>query len=185
LMARTFAPTARRLGAGGKICPNEPLGHALGRSRGGWGSKIHLISDSHGLPLAVEITAGQAQECKHFDTVLDTIPPPRGVGWPRQRPGAMAGDKGYSYTHVRQWLRQKGIRAVTAQRKDQCRRHRGRPLKFCREEYRRRNVVERTAGWLKERRRIATRYEKLALRFRAMLHLAMIECYLQRFANTA
>lgn len=146
---------------------------------------MHLVSDSHGLPLAVEITAGQAQECKHFDAVLGAIRIPRGVGRPRQRPGALAGDKGYSYTHVRQWLRKKGIRAVIPQRKDQRRRHRGRPLKFCPEEYRRRNVVERAVGWLKERRRIATRYEKLALRFRAMLHLAMIECCLRRFANTA
>lgn len=132
-----------------------------------------------------ELTAGQRQECKHFDQALDAIRIPRSVGRPRQRPSALAGDKGYSYRHVRQWLRKRGIRAVIPQRRDQLRHHRGRPLKFSPEEYRRRNVIERAVGWLKERRRIATRYEKLALRFRAMLHLAMLECCLHRFANTA
>lgn len=146
---------------------------------------MHLVTDSRGLPLAVELTAGEAQECKHFDHVLDAIRIPRGVGRPRQRPRAVAGDKGYSYTHVRQWLRTKGIRAVIPERKDQLRRHKGRPLRFSRDEYRKRNVIERAVGWLKERRRIATRYEKLAVRFRAMLHLAMLECCLRRFANTA
>lgn len=146
---------------------------------------MHLVSDARGLPLAAELTAGQAQECKHFDSALNAVRIPRSVGRPRQRPGAVAGDKGYSYPHVRQWLRQKHVRAVIPQRIDQRRRHKGRPLKFCPEEYRRRNVIERAVGWLKERRRIATRYEKLALHFRAMLHLAMIECCLQRFADTA
>ena len=121
----------------------------------------------------------------HFDEVLDAIRIPRSVGRPRQRPHALAGDKGYSYQRVRAWLRKKGIRAVIPQRKDQIRSHKGRPLSFRREDYRKRNVIERAVGWLKERRRIATRYEKLALRFRAMLHLAMLECGLHRFANTA
>lgn len=79
----------------------------------------------------------------------------------------------------------KGIRAVIPRRINQRRHHRGRPLTFGREEYRKRNRVEGAVGWLKERRPIATRYEKLALRFRAMLYLGMLECYLQRFANTA
>jgi transposase len=133
----------------------------------------------------VEVTAGQKQECKHFDHVLDAIRIPRGIGRPRKRPAALAGDKGYSYAHVRQWLRKKGIRAVIPQRTDQLRTHKGRPLGFRPEEYRRRSMVERAVGWLKERRRIATRYEKLALCFRAMLHLAMMELYLSRFADTA
>jgi transposase len=110
---------------------------------------------------------------------------PRSVGRPRQRPAAVAADKGYSYRHVREWLRRHGMRAVIPQRIDQLRRHKGRPLQFSREQYRKRNVIERAVGWLKERRRIATRYEKLALRFRAMLQLAMLELYLDRFANTA
>jgi transposase len=172
------------LGRGKKSSPREPADHALGRTRGGWDSKVHLVTDSSGLPLAVELTAGQAQECKHFDEVLNAIRIPHNAGRPRQRPGALAGDKGYSYNHVRRWLRRHRIRAVIPQRRDQLRTHKGRPLSFDRQRYRRRNVIERAVGWLKERRRIATRFEKLALRFLAMLEIAMIESYLGPFSDT-
>jgi transposase len=50
---------------------------------------------------------------------------------------------------------------------------------FDRDEYRRRSVVECCVGWLKECRRVATRFEKLALNFLAMLKLAIIEQYLR------
>ena len=142
------------------------------------------MTDARGLPLAVELTAGQAQECKHFDEVLDAVRIPRQAGRPRQRPDALAGDKGYSYNHVRRWLRRHRIRAVIPQRIDQLRTHKGRPLKFDRVQYRRRNVIERAVAWLKERRRIATRFEKLAQHYLAMLHIAMVEMYLTRFSNT-
>lgn len=131
------------------------------------------------------LTGGQKQECKHFDEALNTIKIPRRFGRPRQRPSALAGDKGYSYRHVRKWLRRHGIRAVIPQRVDQLRTHKGRPLRFSPEEYRRRNVIERLVGWLKERRRLATRFEKLALHFGAMIKLAVLQIYLNRLlANT-
>lgn len=80
------------------------------------------------------------------------------------------GDKGYSYTTVRRYLRRRGIRAVILTRKDQ----RSNPH-FDRSTYRQRNIVERVVGWLKENRRLATRYEKLAVNFLAMVKLAMIQ----------
>lgn len=98
-------------------------------------------------------------------------------GPPRRRPARVAGDKGYSYPRVRDWLRRHRIEAVIPQRSDQVMHHRGRPLKFDREAYRRRNVVERCVNWLKEARRLATRYEKLALNFLAMAKLAIIRRY--------
>jgi transposase len=52
--------------------------------------------------------------------------------------------------------------------------------KFDREAYRRRNVVERCVGWLKENRRLATRYEKLAVNFLALVKLAMIRLCLRK-----
>ena len=58
-------------------------------------------------------------------------------------------------------------------------RKRGRPPVFDSELYRKRNVIERCIGWLKQARRIATRFEKLALNFLAMLKLAMIQRYLR------
>ena len=178
-------PTKRLPEREKNLPPGEPADHALGRTRGGWGSKIHLVCDGRGLPLATVLTGGQKQECKHFYQALDAIRIPRRFGRPRQRPAALAADKGYSYRHVRKWLRQHGIRAVIPQRIDQLRTHRGRPLRFNREEYRRRNIIERLVGWLKERRRIATRFEKLALHFGAMLKLALLQLYLNRYlANT-
>jgi transposase len=55
--------------------------------------------------------------------------------------------------------------------------HRGRPLNFDKETYRRRSVIERCIGWLKESRRIGTRFEKLAVNFLAMIKLAIIRRY--------
>jgi len=89
----------------------------------------------------------------------------------------VAGDKAYSVRRIRQWLRRKKIEAVIPQRTDQRRCHRGRPLKFDREAYRARNVIERCVGWLKECRRLVTRFEKLALNFLAMVKLAFIQRY--------
>lgn len=100
----------------------------------------------------------------------------------RRRPTALAGDRGYSFPHLRCWLRQRHIRAVIPRRRDQ------RPVAapFDHRSYRRRSVIERGVGWLKERRRIATRYEKLAVHYLAMLSLGMIEKYLTTlFAYTA
>ena len=87
----------------------------------------------------------------------------------RRRPRAVAGDKGYSYRPVRQWLAERGIKAVIPTRSNQ------RRLTLDRALYRRRNVVERCIGWLKGCRRVATRYEKLAAHFLAIVKLAMIQ----------
>jgi transposase len=89
----------------------------------------------------------------------------------------VAGDKGYSYPHVRAWLRRHGVKAVIPRRKDQRpddRRHRlDKPL------YRKRAAVEQCVGWLKENRAVGTRFDKLAVNFLAGIHLAMIRRYLR------
>lgn len=93
------------------------------------------------------------------------------------RPHAVAGDKGYSFTAIRDWLRGHSIQAVIPRRRDQHPedgRHR-----FDRELYRRRSVIEQCVGWLKECRRLGTRFEKLAVNFIAMIHVAFIERYLR------
>ena len=96
-------------------------------------------------------------------------------GRPRSRPKRVAGDKGYSFDRIRTWLRRHAIGAVIPQRCDQAARHRGRPLAFDREAYRRRSIIECCVGWLKECRRLATRFEKLALNFLAMAKVAIIQ----------
>jgi transposase len=50
--------------------PSEPADHALGRSRGGFGSKIHPVCDGKGLPMAVTVTAGQRHEATQFEAVI-------------------------------------------------------------------------------------------------------------------
>ena len=129
----------------------EPADHALGRSRGGWGSKLHLVTDGQGTPLAVEASAGQAHECRHVEPVMNAVRIGR-----RRRPRRLAGDKGYSYGPVRRWLRQHRVEAVIPTKSNQ-----PKQARFDRRAYRRRNVVERCVNWMKENRRLGTRYEKL------------------------
>jgi transposase len=106
---------------------------------------------------------------------MDGIAIPQPIGRPRKRPKRLAGDKGYSYPTIRRWLRAHGITAVIPRKSNQ-RKGRG---PFDRQSYRRRSVIEQCVGWLKECRRIGTRFEKLAISFVAMFKLAMIQRYLK------
>ncbi len=179
-MARAFGRTRPPPAREKNRPPGEPPDHALGRSRGGFGTKLHLVTDGRGLPLAVAVSPGQAHESRDVEPVLNAVRIARPRGRPRQRPAALAGDKGYSYPRVRGWLRAHHIRAIIPTRHDQ----RPQPA-FDREAYRQRHVIECRVGWLKECRRIATRYEKLAIHFLAILNLAILQLYLQvGFANT-
>ena len=106
---------------------------------------------------------------------MDAVRIPQPRGRPRSRPDRVAGDKAYSLDRIRAWLRSHAIGAVIPQRSDQAANHRGRPLAFDRAAYRRRNVIERCIGWLKECRRIGTRFEKLAANFLAMIKVSIIQ----------
>lgn len=91
---------------------------------------------------------------------------------------------------MRRYLRRRGIRAVIPERKagsGRRRRRRGRPPIFDAITYAKRNVIERLIGWLKEYRRLATRYEKYARCYLAMVKLAFIRrCFRKlEFSNTA
>lgn len=139
---------------------------------------MHLVSDGNGLPLAVEVTAGQAHESTRFESVMGKVRIPARRGRPRCRPVELAGDRGYSYPRIRRWLARYGIRAVIPYRKDQNPddgRHR-----FDRAAYRRRAVVEQCVGWLKESRAVGTRFDKLAVNYAATVKLALIRRYLRK-----
>jgi transposase len=110
---------------------------------------------------------------------MNAVRIPQPIGRPRTRPAAVAGDKGYSYDRIREWLRRHGVRAVIPQREDQKAHHRGRPIELDRHAYRRRSVIECCVGWLKECRAVATRFEKLAVNFLAIVKLAIIQRYLR------
>jgi transposase len=139
------------------------------------------VVDGNGLPLAAHLTAGQTHESTVFADLLDEVSVPQPSGQSRRRPQRVAGDKAYSVKWIRDWLRGKGI-GVTIPRKSNERR-RG---PFDKQTYKQRNVVERCIGWLKECRAVATRYDKLARNYLAILKLAMIRRYLRiGFSETA
>lgn len=131
------------------------------------------MTDKRGVPLAAVVTAGQAHESKSFEAVMESVRRPRGIGWPRK----VAGDKGYSYPGVACWLANREIESVIPQRSDQIKRNGRAPLD--KRAYRRRSVIERCVGWLKENRHIGTRYDKLAESFMAFVTLAFIRRYLR------
>jgi transposase len=143
---------------------------------------LHLVTDARGVPLAATITPGQAHESKSFEETMNAVKIPVPGGGLRRRPRRLAGDKGYSYERIRAWLRRHRIEAVIPRRSNQ---PAGRkPLDKA--AYRRRNAVERCVGWLKEARRIGTRFEKLGEMFLAMIHMAIIERYFRTlFRNRA
>ena len=162
---------------GGKNQPYEPAVQALGRSRGGWGTKLHLVVDGHGTPLAATITAGEAHESRLAAATLEQVRLPKARGRPRTRPRKLAGDKAYSYPAVRAYLRRRGILPVIPTRSNQ----RTNP-RFDRATYKKRNVIERCVGWLKENRQLATRHAKLAASYLATVKLAMIQRCLRLLA---
>jgi transposase len=100
-----------RRGAEKKAPAGEPPDHALGRSQGGFGTKLHLICDGAGTPLAVAVSPGQEHETQR------AIPPlAEALSWPIA-PAKLAGDKGYSAGWLRQWLVERGIKPVIAHQK--------------------------------------------------------------------
>ena len=104
-----------------------------------------------------------------------------GRGRPRKRPDLLIADKGYSYERCRRLLRRRGIPHVIPEREAQRARRARRPGRkpaFDREAYRRRNVVERCVNRLKQWRGIATRYEKRAASYRAMVVVAALMTWL-------
>ena len=142
-------------------------------------TKLHLSCDGRGRPLSLVATPGQRHESTQLEAVLDTIRVPRaGYGRPRKRPERLFADRGYSFPSCRRLLRRRGIPHIIPERKDQRERRRGRPPKFDRESYRRRNVVERCVNRLKQWRGIATRYEKRAANYRAAVVIAALMIWL-------
>jgi len=106
----------------------------------------------------------------------------RRVGRPRSRPRRIGGDKAYHARRIRQWLRDHGIGAVIPPRRQPGRRRPGRPITCDPIRYRGRNVIERTVGFLKDCRSLATRFEQFALHFLNMVNLAIIQRYLRLLA---
>ncbi len=140
-----------------------------------------MVTDGAGTPLTLEVTAGQVHESTVAEAVIGAAIASR-IGCRRKhrgrrhKPRKLAADKGYSVQRIRDWLKNRLIAPVIPHKDNEKARHDPK-VKFDREAYKGRCVAEQCVGWLKEFRRIGTRFEKLAVNFHGMLQLAMIQRY--------
>ena len=144
-------------------------GQALGRSRGGFSTKLHLRCDARGLPLALVLTPGETHETRAFADLVEGL---------AAGTRCLLGDMGYDADWTRQELLLRGVLPVIPAnpvRKE--------PVPLDRELYRLRNRVERLVNRLKQFRAVATRYDKTAESFLAFVHLAAARLWL-RFVHT-
>lgn len=167
----------------------EPPDHGIGRSRGGLSKKIHQLVDGNGLPLVTLLTPGQAGDSPMFLPLMSHLRVGRDIGRPHTRPNAVRGDKAYSSRAIRGHLRSRGIKAVIPEPDDQ-KGHRkrrgsrgGRPVGLDKADYKNRNVIERRYCHIKQWRGLATRYDKLAIVFRAAIVLNAVIAWGKRMSG--
>jgi transposase len=146
------------------------VGQALGRSRGGLSTKLHLRCDANGLPLAIVLTPGQTDESRVFEALVEDMAPGT---------RCLIGDMGYDADWIRQDLLLRGVLPVVPSNPA-----RTAPLPLDRELYRLRNRIERLNNKLKQFRAVATRYDKTAASYLAFVQLAASRLWL-RFVHTA
>jgi len=157
---RRYADHRQHHGKGASLCGRRKRGasaQAIGRSRGGRTTKIHAVVDGHGRIIAFEITPGQLGDARAALGLLGPLPPAR----------LCAADTAYDSNGLRQFLLERGTLPVIPNNPTRKRFH-----PFDPEAYKRRNVIERALCRLKDWRRIATRYDKLAMNFSAAVAIA-------------
>jgi transposase len=176
--------SARQRAPGGRA--DDKSREALGRSRGGLTSKVHLLADSRCRPLARLTSAGQRHDSVALIALMGRLEVTRrGPGRPRTRPGRVLGDKAYSSTAIRAHLRGRGITATIPEPADQVKNRRkrgsrgGRPPSFDAAAYKQRNTVERAFCQLRQHRAVATRYDKRDFVWRGTVDVASIRIWLR------
>ena len=138
--------------------PGGQVEQALGRSRGGFGTKGHAAVNGLGLPVQLALTPGQAADVTQAETLIDGAPVE-----------VVIADKGYDSRRLVRAIRARGAAAVIPARSS-----RRAPRVIDADRYRDRNLAERFGAKAKVYRRVATRYDKTARNFLAMVHVASI-----------
>jgi len=163
-----------------------PGREALGRSRGGLSTKIHLAADRRCRPVTRILTPGQHGDCPQLIPLLEAVRiARRGKGRPRTRPGRAMADKAYSSAANRAYLRRRGIQAVIPVKEDQKKNRRargrdgGRLPAFDPGRYKERYTVERCFSKLQQFRGVATRYDKRDFIYQATVDVASIRIWLR------
>jgi transposase len=143
----------------------------MGRSRGGLSTKIHALVNEAGLPIRFELTPGQDHDAPVCRILLTQLQPGQSV----------LADKAYDADWIRDMIWEQGAIDIIPSKAN-----RKLPKVFDAELYRQRNRIERFFGRLKASfRRIATRYEKSARNFMAMIKLAAVRLWCQFYESAA
>ena len=137
---------------------------AIGKSRGGPTTKIHMAADAHGNPLYFEITGGEVHDSKAAKRVIEQI-----------EGEALIADKGYDSDKIREQARSKNMTPIIPRKANSKKLN----PEFDRHLYKSRHLVENLFARLKHFRGIATRFEKLARNFKAMVLFACIFLWLK------
>ena len=139
--------------------------NALGRSRGGFSTKIHARTNAEGLPIGIVITPGQAHDVTAYPALMEEVD---------DNPEQMLADKGYDSDAVRDDIQKRGGEALIPTRATRKVQH-----LVDKAIYALRNRIERFFNKIKNSRRVATRYDKLVESFAAFVLLATVRLWIR------
>ena len=150
---RFYSRQSSSLGIGRKRGEQK---QAVGRSRGGRNTKIHALADAKGRLIAILLTGGEAHDCPVAERLIRRVKSAK----------RMLGDKAYDSAELREELDERGTRPVIPNRSN-----RKQPFRFSKRLYKLRWRIEAAFNRLKDFRRIATRYDRLARNYLASVCL--------------
>lgn len=142
---------------------DEPEDQALGRSRGGFSTKIHVTVDALGNPLRVRLTAGQRHDSTQAQALLEGY-----------ACAYVIADRGYAAEALHDWIIQQGATPVIPPHQNS--KH---PRDYDRWLYRERHLVECFINKIKHFRRVFSRFDKLARRYLGFVQLASVLIWLR------